>query len=932
MKRLWCIVISILVSLFFAHAALGATHQITQIKIALDQDGIYQLDYTALQIAGWDVENVDPNQFALAQRGEPVHFQFIGDEDAQFEVGEAIRFYGWAFDGDERQYVKQNVFWLTADGGGERVETVEQIAGGERVERVSAEISYAPENVFSLTYTRHWPTFDNPFDSWYWLVLTKDATLPAAITLPIDIPHPSPNGVATYQIETLDQKQRITHLLTPSLNGHVAPTHYWDGLVNQNITNPISQTLLLNGPNLLTLELQSEGADGIYLNRVTVNYERELIAENNALAFGHAAQGEHTFAIRGITDVDPSQLLFWDISNRHAPKITALNDPISGTYEIGVAHDENAKFLLTHQADMLQPVALSTYAPQSIEPAGDGAEWVAITHSRLMTETLRLAEQRETHSRLTTHVVAVEEIFEQYGHGLPLPHAIHAYLQHAYSNWALSPEYVLLVGDASLNPRGMACQGSCFSDWTTDDENLVPTFLEPLDRYMGLVPVDHFFTLLEGDDDLPDVAIGRLPSQNSAELAAIIDKIIIYEQNLVNPNEWTQHISFFTDNTDNAGNFCHYAHDSAAHWPQQFQISQLCLDKVGDVEVLRAAFFERINQGVLINQYLGHGFIGGWASEGVLRNDDMPLLQNSDRPFVQISGNCLDGNYAWVGSDSIGEALLQHAMGGTAAHWGAPGLGYLFEHYALHQAFVAGATEQGHTRIGDAIRYAKANYLSKGWYYAPQAYSSTLLGDPAMQLFHAELGVAQSAETTTIAPAEPLTIEVQITNRGLIDSAAEVEIIVPDGVKLVDLFSPKLAHSGGHDVRLTGKIMPGESVTSTITVQVIDSNYIGGSVTIETTVTGDGFESDLGDNSAATTLDVIEVDFTAVQLKRVATSTSNIGLGLMLCVLLLLSFFTCQGGNDKYSSRLRRLNAKCGQLQRPPVVIHNMMRQPCDAK
>ena len=155
MKSIYCIVVFVFLCLSIAVTALKAAPASTQIKIELDQTGIYQVDYTALQAAGWDVDAVNPQDFALSQRGTPVSFQWVGDEDTQFEEGEAIRFYGWAFDGDERQYVKHNVFWLSADGHSTPIKSVEQVAG-ERVERVAAEITHAPENIFSLTFKITW--------------------------------------------------------------------------------------------------------------------------------------------------------------------------------------------------------------------------------------------------------------------------------------------------------------------------------------------------------------------------------------------------------------------------------------------------------------------------------------------------------------------------------------------------------------------------------------------------------------------------------------------------------------------------------------------------------------------------------------------------------------------------------------------------------
>ncbi len=91
--------------------------------------------------------------------------------------------------------------------------------------------------------------------------------------------------------------------------------------------------------------------------------------------------------------------------------------------------------------------------------------------------------------------------------------------------------YVMLAGDADLLPyRGMYC--SVQSSSVYEDDN---------------IPADVYFSALDGnwnddgdnlwgepnEDDIPDIAVGRLPFSNATELSYMINKIIQYTTNPV---------------------------------------------------------------------------------------------------------------------------------------------------------------------------------------------------------------------------------------------------------------------------------------------------------------------------------------------------------------------------------------------------------------
>ena len=831
-------------------------------KIELNQDAIYRVGYAELQQAGMQVDAVNPHTFELLWRGDSVAYQFEGDEDAIFEPDESLLFYGWRFDEsrEAQQYVKTNVFWLVEGGTASIIPTIANETTHPEVREVASEVTAEPENTFSLTYTRHWSTFPNEFDSWYWASIDNSAETPASHQFNIDLPHPVTSGSdATYTVELLNYK-RVAHDVTTQFNSYTDTRHLWTGQVNTNLTQTVPANVLANGINTVTLGIHSAAYDRFLLNRITVNYDRHLTVDNGLLHFSHAPAGGHTFALDGLATANGATPRFWDISTRTQPVMLTADASYDSTAEVhrfGGTFAENAAFIVSDADAVVSPDRISAYVGPDLTPA-EGAEWLAITHSSLLTETERLAAWRAAHSRMSTQVVNVEDVINQYGWGLPLPDHIRDYLVHAVTDWSTTPDYLLIAGSASLNPRQLACQTACFSEWTTEDATLVPTWLEPSDRSMGLVPIDHHYSTLIGDDDRGDIAIGRLPASDAVEMAAMVDKIVQYETNLISAEAWMQNMLFISDNKDSAGDFCSYNTNHIAEYSNDYSKTHYCLDQT-DISSVRNGMFEQINDGVLIAHYLGHGQVDSWAGEGILTSADLGTFTNADKPFVQISGNCLDGNYAWVGKQSIAESMLAYSDGGSVAHWGNSGLGYLLEHQIMHLHFTKALEDKGITRIGNAVNYAKNEYLKIG-FYAPQAYSSILMADPAMQLIHPELETGIEADVDLIDPGQEVTFSTRVTNTGLHASPATVTYTVPAWVTIDEALTSngsvvELRSAESQVIMQTPALAFGESATLSVTVRVLSwetPKQFAASVVVE----GEGFEADLGNNSAEKTIRV----------------------------------------------------------------------------
>ena len=84
------------------------------------------------------------------------------------------------------------------------------------------------------------------------------------------------------------------------------------------------------------------------------------------------------------------------------------------------------------------------------------------------------------------------------------PTEIKNYIANAYHTWSPTPEYVLLIGDTPLLP--------------------------PASTTVPVSRTDYPYTLIDGNDFLAELLIGRLPANNTNELNTMIAKIIGYEQ------------------------------------------------------------------------------------------------------------------------------------------------------------------------------------------------------------------------------------------------------------------------------------------------------------------------------------------------------------------------------------------------------------------
>jgi len=230
-------------------------------------------------------------------------------------------------------------------------------------------------------------------------------------------------------------------------------------------------------------------------------------------------------------------------------------------------------------------------------------------------------------------------------------------------------KFLLLVGDATTDV-----------DWASEEET-IPTYTLPTITG-GDTGSDNWFASMD-DDDIPDLALGRFPVDKPSELKTIIYKTISYEKN---PpcGLWRKTLSFVASDDPNFGDtgmtlaetlFMKLLNMSV---PYKYDVNVTWGGRLSNYTYIPAEFhkkvLERINDGCLILNYVGHGLTNEWGSlyrdkrsYPVFTAQDADLVNTKGRYPILVEVCCLTGFYDHPYIDCISEKLLKAKSGVVAA-------------------------------------------------------------------------------------------------------------------------------------------------------------------------------------------------------------------------------------------------------------------------
>ena len=745
-------------------------------KVLVNRTGLYRLTYADLQTAGVPVDTLDPRTLRLYNQGTEVAVHVAGQEDASFDDGDTVEFYGQALD---TRYTDTNVYWLTYGGAvGQRMTTRDGTPAGAPTPVAFTATARIEEN------HAYWASVPTGDDHWFWQYMraispTHSVTEPLSVVytgtvslVATDTPTCTV-GIFLYGA-TSDSTVAPDHHAIVYLNDHLVAETWWDGQTPYSTTVEVPQSYLTDIANTFRVDMPADTGssyDGIYVNRFTVEYGHPYRALGDELAFTQDMSGTWQYRltdfttpdIRAFDVTDPAHVvrLTGGVPGGDASYFLRFQDTVASPTQYLVLAASRAREPVAIVRDtpsyrLFLPLITKGYAdngPDAVAaPSANNsflhfqdtmakstkrladptnqADYVIIVHDDLYTSTLPLAAYWQSQGMMV-QVVRVSDVYDEFAYGIFDPTAIRDFLAYAYANWQDSKvAYVLLVGDGTYdywNYQGF------------DPPPGVPPYLVS-SPYVGETGSDNWYACVSGDDYLPDLHIGRLPAASAAEADLMVSKILNYTQNPPT-GTWNQAVLFVADNADSAGDFAAYSDVLVdGYLPSAYTPERIYLGDTYPYEnpsiMAHNAIITATNAGCLLVNYIGHGAVYLWAGEKLLycygsRCDFDDMDNGGKLPFV-VSMTCMDGYYihpdpAFI---SLAERWLLRDGGGAVATFAATGLGLASGHDVMNRGlFTAIFTDT--LALGPATTEAK---FALGSSYRDLVETYHLFGDPALPL------------------------------------------------------------------------------------------------------------------------------------------------------------------------------------------------------
>ena len=742
-------------------------------KIYIQEEGIYKITGAKLKSIGVDLREIKPGQIKIFNNGGfqlPLEINAdradslienaimiddggdnrFDDEDHLLFYGKAVN--GWKFNAEENRYshylhpyTRENIYWLCwqSPEPGKRM----QFTSGKNTTSAAQLDSYQDYLYLENEYTNLLKSGTIWFGEYFSADFRRR-------NFQFDLSGIIAEKGAEAKINLVgvsSGEHRFRFYLNEELisqdQGFYAAIGRWMSYVTRKFSIPISSGLR-DGYNSLTIEYLPPNAEGLtYLDWIELSCARRLAARNDQLLF-HAPDSAsvYQFFLSSFSDDD---IFVFNISDFHSVKRVEVVSTGQGSVSFidSTASNEQNKYFAVNPKRFMIPSKIIKDSPSHLRADRDGAEFIIITYDDFYDAALALKSLRENCDNLRTKVVKISDVFDEFAWGLSDPTAIRDFIKFAYENWRIQPHYVLLLGDGDYDYKNII---------SPHDPNWIPPFETSEPNELLSRVRDDWFVCVAGNDNLLDLAIGRIPARNPDQAFSAIAKIIEYENSPL-IGEWCNTIIMVADDELAQGgrpDDVHHIPDAeniTEHFiPPHYNVQKIYLTEypaIHDATIsgirkptARETLVRQINKGSLIINFIGHGNEQLWAHERVLvLSDDLPLLDNGPKQAFWIAATCNFARFDNPDFQSFAEHLVLSPQKGAIAVFSSSRLAIAVQNVSLNEAIYRHLFS-GHSRsvrLGDVVSLAK-NSLGN----SENSQTYNLLGDPTLRLAMPSCNVA----------------------------------------------------------------------------------------------------------------------------------------------------------------------------------------------
>jgi len=379
------------------------------------------------------------------------------------------------------------------------------------------------------------------------------------------------------------------------------------------------------------------------------------------------------------------------------------------------------------RVDTLHAVNQSGYFKYYKSNLADSA-FVIITHPKFSTEASNYAAYRQSMAGGSHNVIVadIEDLYDQFAYGIKKhPQSIRNFCRYLMDSLPSYPRNLFIIGK-SVQHLEMFTEGA--NAWK---KCLVPS--------MGMPPSDNLLTagLKSNDFITPEIPIGRLAAQTSADVIAYLAKV--QQHDATSGAEWRKHVLHFAGGT-NAGEQALFQ-SYLGNYKNIIQ-DTLYGGKVYDFKKTTSAPIQitisdsvknHFNYGVGIVTFFGHGSVTGFDQA----IDDPAVYNNAGKYPLMIANSCYSGNIHTYNAFSNSEKFVLINQKGTIAFIAAASLGFVntLDYYSnsIYRAISQTKYNKG---IGEIVQEAcfKSALSVGNTLQHFMALDMTLHGDPAVKI------------------------------------------------------------------------------------------------------------------------------------------------------------------------------------------------------
>jgi len=737
-------------------------------KIAVTKDGIYRIDYSKLNQLG--LENPSNPKIYCNNSGQLSYYNndhgpddlqelsiYISGNDNIFNEGEFLLFFGqgtnrWIFNDTIENYdfLRHNYsdtayYFLTSGSApGKKISIAAKPSQPENYTSSESDalLMHEVDEQNIISSGREW---FQPISTTNGITINRDFTdIITSETIKLDIRVAARASISTifrlYDGDTLKKSIQLQNVNLFNYTG----THFQIADSSFSIlTSSPSPEYKINFYN--NGETGAKGwIDYIKIHGRKANTYTGKITQYTD--YKSIAPGRITeFTIHSLIN----DVIIWDISDPLNANLIQYTKTVENiTFKS--SSDSLKTFIAFSNTNLPTPIIKPGQIPNQDLHVSDPADMIIVTHPLFKTYAEKLANIHLNNSGLITQVVTTEQIYNEFSGGIPDICAIRNFIRLKYQNQkgSMQPlKYLLLFGDGSYENKTLP----------PNNPNFIPTYQSQNSNVIvSSFTSDDFYGLLDEDEGeaegLVDIGIGRLPASDTIQAGILLDKIKKY-LDPANMGDWKNVINITADDED--GNTHMYDAEGLASTLQNkapsFNIEKIYLDAFKQTTSVNGqsypdvnkAINDRINEGCLIFNYVGHGSESGLAHERVIKTDDINSWNNKGKLPLFITATCEFSRFddininiitrGMTGKTSAGEMVLMNEDGGGIALMSTTRVVYSAPNHFLNNNifnYAFDRDESGNSlRLGDIIRLAKNN---SGSGYNKRNF--TLLGDPAIKL------------------------------------------------------------------------------------------------------------------------------------------------------------------------------------------------------